>query len=233
MIAQFIHKIRYFLIHRDSEKYLNYLRQKGIAIGEGCHCNDPKTCEIDMSRPSLVTIGNNVLMNRNFTLLTHDFVAGVFINSGREFVPSSGRVCVGNNVRFGHNVMVLKGVKIGNNVFIGANSVVNKDIPDNCIAVGNPCKVVKTLDEYYQQRKERCVEEALEYARSIQERYNRRPVPADFWEEFTLFVDGDMVDDYPEIPIKRQLGPVYEDYCKNHKAMYPGFEEFLKAANIK
>ena len=46
----------------------------------------------------------------------------------------------------GGNVVVLPGVTIGNNVVIGAGSVVNKDIPSNTVAVGNPCKVIKNIN---------------------------------------------------------------------------------------
>ena len=187
---------------------------------------------IDITRPSLVEIGDNVYMNSYFTLLTHDFVSGVFIHSNRCFLPSSGKVTIGNNCGFGRNVMILKGVSIGDNVFVGANSVVNKDIPSNSIAVGNPCKVVKSLEEFYQIRKEKCVEEAFIYARSIKERFGRLPVASDFWEEFPLFVDGKDVDSYPMIPIKRQLGPMYDEYCKSHKAWFNGLNDFLKAAGI-
>lgn len=45
----------------------------------------------------------------------------------------------------GGNVIVLPGVTIGDNVVIGAGSVVNKDIPSNVLAAGNPCKVIKNL----------------------------------------------------------------------------------------
>lgn len=51
---------------------------------------------------------------------------------------------IGKNVWIGSNVRVCKGVTIGDNSVIGANSVVTKDIPANCVAVGNPAKVVKT-----------------------------------------------------------------------------------------
>ena len=53
---------------------------------------------------------------------------------------------VGNNVWIGGNVVVLPGVTIGNNVVIGAGSVVTKNIPDNVVAVGNPCRVIKKID---------------------------------------------------------------------------------------
>lgn len=137
-------------------------------------------------------------MNRNFVLLTHDWVTKVFIESGREFLPSSGRVRIGNNVSFGQNVMILKGVTIGDNCFIGAGSIVTKDIPANSIAVGIPCRVVMSLNDYYEKRKEECVSEAIEYAKSIKERFGRTPVVTDFWEEFPLFVNGNNIYAYPE-----------------------------------
>ena len=49
---------------------------------------------------------------------------------------------IGDNVSLGANVTIIGGVKVGNNVKIGAGSVVVKDVPDNCIAVGNPAKLI-------------------------------------------------------------------------------------------
>lgn len=57
-------------------------------------------------------------------------------------------IVIGNNVWIGANSTILPEVNIGNNVTIGANSLVNKDIPANSIAVGNPCKVVKQKEPY-------------------------------------------------------------------------------------
>lgn len=57
-------------------------------------------------------------------------------------------ITIGNNVWIGANSTILPKVTIGNNVIIGANSLVNKNIPDNCIAVGNPCKVIKEKEIY-------------------------------------------------------------------------------------
>ena len=56
-------------------------------------------------------------------------------------------VIIGNNVWIGGNVNVLPGVTIGDNVVIGAGSVVTKDIPANCVAVGNPCRVIRKINE--------------------------------------------------------------------------------------
>lgn len=91
-----------------------------------------------------------------------------------------------------------------------------------------------TLEEFYQKRKVKCIDEALDYARSIQERYGRKPITSDFWEEFPLFVDGDKINHYPELSciIKRQCGPSYENYVRNHKAPYNSLDDFLKAAGL-
>lgn len=59
---------------------------------------------------------------------------------------SKGRPTLGNNVSLGANVTIIGNVHIGNNVTIGAGSVVVKDIPNNCIAVGNPCKPIRFLE---------------------------------------------------------------------------------------
>lgn len=77
-------------------------------------------------------------------------------------------------------MIVLKGVTIGDNCFIGANSVVSRDIPANSIAVGSPAKVIMSLEDYYQKRLSVCEAEAIDYARSIRERFGRMPVAADF-----------------------------------------------------
>ena len=63
---------------RSSSAYIKYLRKKGIHIGEHCIIRAPRTARIDVSRPSLVTIGNNVDMNMNFQILTHDWASLVF-----------------------------------------------------------------------------------------------------------------------------------------------------------
>lgn len=56
-----------------------------------------------------------------------------------------GRPIIGNNVQLGANVTIIGPVCVGNNVVIGAGSVVVKDIPNNCVAVGNPCKPIRSI----------------------------------------------------------------------------------------
>lgn len=58
---------------------------------------------------------------------------------------SKGPVVIGRNVWVGRQVTILSGVTIGDNSIIGANSVVNKDIPANCVAAGNPARIIKYI----------------------------------------------------------------------------------------
>ena len=162
-------------------------------------------------------------LNYGLTIMTHDFTTLVFKNYYKDFLPSSGKVKIGNNVYFGRHCTVLKGVTIGNNCIIGYGSLVMKDIPDNSVVAGSPAKVICTLEQYYEKRKQKSLEEALELAREIERTHGRRPVPSDFREEFVFFVSGNEVDKYPDIPIKHQLttmGDCYEKWVKEHIALF-------------
>lgn len=90
-----------------------------------------------------VTFGDNIFIAPNCSFYT----AGHPINAqernkGLEYARP---ITVGNNVWIGGNVCVLPGVTIGDNCVIGAGSVVVKDIPSGSVAVGNPCKVIKSI----------------------------------------------------------------------------------------
>lgn len=102
-----------------------------------------------------------------------------------------GGVSIGDNVFIGANVTILKGVHIGNNVIIGACSLVNKDIPDNCVAVGTPCHPIMSLDDYYKKRKSLQLKEAKECVQLYRKRYSSEPNDKVLHEFFWLFSDGD------------------------------------------
>ena len=87
-----------------------------------------------------VSIGDDCFIGPNVSIYTACHSTDPFErNSRREWAEP---VTIGNNVWIGGSVTILPGVKIGNNVTIGAGSVVTKDIPDNVVAVGNPCRVI-------------------------------------------------------------------------------------------
>jgi len=87
----------------------------------------------------LIKLGNNVRCGAN-TLITDSDWHLEDIRSG-----DPKEVIIEDNVWLGVNSVILKGVKIGKNTVIGANSVVTKSIPENVVAAGNPCIVIKSL----------------------------------------------------------------------------------------
>lgn len=112
-----------------------------IEIGENFYSNHNLTV-LDVNK---VKFGDNVFIAPNCSFYTAAHPIDYKIrNEGLEFGKP---IEVGNNVWIGGNVTVLPGVKIGDNVVIGAGSVVTKDIPSNVVAVGNPCKVTRKLEE--------------------------------------------------------------------------------------
>lgn len=88
-----------------------------------------------------VTVGDDCFIGPNVSIYTACHSTDpIERNSRRECAKP---VTIGDNVWIGGSVTILPGVTIGSNVTIGAGSVVVKDIPDGCVAVGNPCRVVK------------------------------------------------------------------------------------------
>ena len=90
-----------------------------------------------------VTIGDNCFIGPNVSIYTACHSTDpVERNTRREWAEP---VTIGDNVWIGGSVTILPGVTIGNNTTIGAGSVVTKDIPDDVVAAGNPCRVIKKL----------------------------------------------------------------------------------------
>jgi len=104
-----------------------------------------------------ITIGDNAFFGPRVCLYTagHPIDAQIR-NTLLEF---GKKICIGNNVWIGGNTVVNPGVCIGDNTVIGSGSVVTKDIPSDVIAVGNPCRVLRKIDEndrqYWQKKKDK------------------------------------------------------------------------------
>lgn len=175
----------------SSGAYVEYLRNKGVRIGERVIIYAPTKTIIDETRPWLVEIGNDVKITSGVTILTHGYDWSVLAGLHDEVLGSSGKVTIGNNVFIGMNSTILKGVSIGNNVIIGANSLVNKDVPDNVVVAGNPAKIITTVDEYYKKRKNAQKQEAIELYKNYVEVYGKEPNKEVFSEFFWLFQTKD------------------------------------------
>lgn len=163
----------YNLLRPDEEKRMSELIKDILGkTGDKIFIEQPFHCDYGKN----IEIGNNFFANYNCIILD---VAKVVIGSNVQFAPNvalytaghpihpdsrkSGYeygigITIGNNVWLGGNVIVNPGVNIGNNVVVGAGSVVTKDIPDNVVAAGNPCRVIREITEedrkYYYKNKE-------------------------------------------------------------------------------
>lgn len=136
-----------------------------ISVGKGTYIN--VNCSfIDDGK---ITIGDAVMFGPAVTIAT----VGHPINPAMREYMYCDPVVIGNNCWIGANSVICPGVTIGENTVIGAGSVVTKDIPANCVAAGNPCRVIREIDEndqkyYYRDRpitpedlaEERCLRSA-------------------------------------------------------------------------
>ena len=211
-----------------SESFLSSLRKKGIKIGNGTVAFFPQNIVIDVTRPELIEIGNNVLLNYGTQIIAHDWVSWSFVNKYNDFIPSHGKIKIGNNVWLGRNVTILKGVTIGDDVIIGAGSIVNKSIPSNSVAVGSPAKVVCTFEEYYAKRQKQYVDECIEYANAILDS-GRVPTKEDFYDDYPCFVDASNYKEY-DYPYSRVFTKEeqFQEWLRNHKAVFNGFDGLME-----
>lgn len=92
-----------------------------------------------------ITIGDNVFIGPHVGLYTA--IHPLDYKTRNIGLEKAKPITIGDNVWIGGNVTILPGVTVGNGSVIGAGSVVNKDIPDNVLAFGNPCRVVKNIDQ--------------------------------------------------------------------------------------
>ncbi|OEF26819.1 sugar O-acetyltransferase [Vibrio rumoiensis] len=113
---------------------------KNFTIGKGGFINYGLTV-LDIAP---VTIGDHVLIAPNVQLCAASHP--ILLRERIEPFACGNPITIGDCVWIGAGTIVLGGVTIGSHSVIGAGSVVTKDIPDNVIAVGNPCKVLKTID---------------------------------------------------------------------------------------
>ncbi len=159
---------------RPSEmpKRMALLKEILAEVGENCYVEPPLHANWGIN----THFGNNVYANFNLTLVDDcDIYVGDSVMFGpnvtvavaghpidpdlrRKVAQFNIPVRIGNNVWIGAGAVILPGVTIGDNSVIGAGSIVTKDIPANVVAVGNPCRVLREINDrdreyYYKDRK--------------------------------------------------------------------------------
>lgn len=122
-------------------------RMRGMHIGKGSKIS--RTVIIDDSRPDLITIGRNVWVTAGCQLLCHQRDLS-FYERGKPVMDCPLKyapIVIKDGAHIGIGSIIMPGVTIGEGAVIGAGAVVTKDVPDYCVAVGVPARVVKTLGE--------------------------------------------------------------------------------------
>ena len=214
----------------NSETYIKYLKNIGMRIGNRVKIFDPDNTFIDSTRPWLIDIGDNVMITRGVTILTHGYDWSVLDAKYFEVLGSSGKVKIGNNVFIGMNTTILKGVTIGNNVIIGAGSVVTHDIEDDCVVAGVPAKKIMDIEKYFYKRKNAQIKEAKELAVEYYKVYKKIPDKSVLYEFMWLFgertkaKDDDLLNNLMNNRINKEKS--WEMYM-NTEPEYSNYEEFI------
>lgn len=161
-VKEIIHKYNLLSPSSTSEKLqilkslLGHIADDEIIINQPFYCDYGKQISVGkrffanfhltILDEAMVTIGDDCFIGPNVSIYTACHSTDpVERNTRREWAEP---VTIGDNVWIGGSVTILPGVTIGNNVTIGAGSVVTRDIPSDTIAVGNPCRVIKNLNDY-------------------------------------------------------------------------------------
>lgn len=125
---------------------------KHVHFGKGIYAN----FNLTMVDDTHIYVGDHTMFGPNVTVATagHPIVPHLRENVTQFNMP----VHIGRNAWIGAGAIIVPGVKIGDNTVIGAGSVVTKDIPSNVVAVGNPCRVLREINDhdkeyYYKDRK--------------------------------------------------------------------------------
>lgn len=120
----------------------NYIDIQGeLRMGQRCYVND----NVRIVCHKEIRMGDHVLIASGVSIYDHDHLASMHDDQLMFNGYTCASINIGSRVWLGEKVIILKGVSVGNNVIIGAGSVVVSDIPSNSVAVGNPCRVVKSL----------------------------------------------------------------------------------------
>lgn len=223
--------IRRLMAYSNKERYVRYLRSRGMSIGEHTEFLSPIRSEVDLGRAKYISVGDQCILCSGIRLIAHDYSWKVLEEAYGEELPSGGMpIHIGNNVFVGANCTILGGVNIGDNVIIAAGSTVCNSLPSNTVCAGSPAKVIKTLDAYYQKRKTDYVTDAKNNARYIWERTGKLPKMEEMLNFIVLFMPRTPENMKKYVFNRNRVGGCSEKYAEilqKTEQQYPDFQAFL------
>lgn len=224
-------KVKILGYKATSESYITYLRKIGVQVGEDVVLYRPLNTTIDVQNPHLLEIGNHVMMTGPVTILTHDYSWSVLKRKYGEIVGNQKYTVLKDNIFIGWGATILAGSYIGENTIIGAGSVVSGHLEGNAVYAGNPARRILSIDEYYQKRKSKQIEEAIAYVRKYEERFGAVPSIEKLDEYFFLFFNPNDQSQRETFDFKLKLLENYDERMKKaelNKPIFSSYDEFIK-----
>jgi acetyltransferase-like isoleucine patch superfamily enzyme len=137
-----LHSFAYFSPHPGFSILMQ--KSRGVNIGKNCHFSP--YVQIDLIYPQLVNIGDNVTIGSNSMIFAHtNPTANLFLKNG-DYPRKVEPVTIKSGAVLTPGSIILSGITIGENSIISPGSVVTQNVPDYCIVVGNPARVVKQIN---------------------------------------------------------------------------------------
>jgi acetyltransferase-like isoleucine patch superfamily enzyme len=137
-----LHSFAYFSPHPGFSIIMQ--KSRGVNIGKNCHFSP--YVQIDLIYPQLVNIGDNVTIGSNSMIFAHtNPTANLFLKNG-DYPRKVEPVTIKSGAVLTPGSIILSGITIGENSIISPGSVVTQNVPDYCIVVGNPARVVKQIN---------------------------------------------------------------------------------------
>lgn len=142
--------LRTWLLHKSAYSSINsnwiirMQRVRGVNIGNNCHFS-PYVL-IDLLYPHLVTIEDNVTIGSNAMIFAHvNPTTNIYLKT-HGYARTVKPVHIKSGAIIGPGSIITAGITIGENSIVGVGSVVGQDVPDSCVVVGNPARVIKKID---------------------------------------------------------------------------------------
>ena len=134
-----LHSLAYNSLHPGFAVFMQ--KARGVKIGKSCYIGP--YVQLDLMYPHLIEIGDNVTIATNTMIFAHVNPTANLILKRGDYPRKTGPVTIRSGAWINPGSIITPGVTIGENSIVSAGSVVTQDVPDNCVVVGNPARVVK------------------------------------------------------------------------------------------
>lgn len=142
-ISWILHSLAYFSPHPGFT--IKMQRARGVKIGSGCYIGP--YVQIDLLYPNLVTIEDNVAIGSNSMIYAHTNPAANLEFKKNNYPRKLDPVNIKSGAWITPGCIITPGTTIGKNAILSIGSVASNSIPDNCLAMGNPARVIKKINE--------------------------------------------------------------------------------------